>query len=125
MNEQKPVHVSDRADAQSSLNVGLGGMSAIRPEHPGWYWYLLPGSWALQPCYVFTLGVGYSTLYYTLQAIEDNQDPRKLDCFAMDEASEESLWSKAQIGTPNTKSVSEQYHCGDPYCGDCPMPPND
>ena len=115
--------VNDPAGAESELNAGLGGMSAIRPGHTGWYWYRLPGSWALQPCYVFTLGEGYSTLYYTLQAIEDDQDPRKLACFAMDEASEESLWSNAQMMPPNTKNVPEQYHCGDPCCGDCPMPP--
>jgi hypothetical protein len=97
----------------SGVNGGIKiTMTHDRPSKPGWYWYQLSGSWAMQPCYVFTLGHGRTTLYYTLQPIGFYQHNKDIDCFAMEEADDDSVWSEHRLMEPNAKSIDREILTG-------------
>jgi hypothetical protein len=75
-------------------------MTTIRPTAPGWYWYELPGSWALQPVRVFNGGEP-GELMYTLDSIIDGDGDDDLDGFWLSNASDDALWSDEPIAVPN------------------------
>lgn len=77
-------------------------MTTIRPTAPGWYWYELPGSWALQPVRVFNGGEP-GELMYTLGSINDGDEDDDLDGFWLFNASDDALWSDEQIAVPNVE----------------------
>jgi len=74
-------------------------MTKNKPVAPGWYWYELPGSWALQPVFVFNGGA--DGLMYTLGMIGHDEDEDDLDGFWLSNASDDAMWSDAPIVPPN------------------------
>ena len=86
-------------------------MTKDKPQTPGWYWYELPGSWALQPVLVFDGEPG--RLMYTIDSICYDYDAATLDGFWMSNASDNAMWSDAPIETPNAKLTGDpQPHRG-------------
>jgi len=92
-------------------------MTMTRPTAEGWYWYCLPGSWEMQPCYVFPISGGM--LCYTLDPIGIDKDYTELNSYDMDEAHKAALWSDEPLKTPNVRSqatdaaLSRQVACTD------------
>ncbi len=74
-----------------------------RPTSPGWYWYELPGSWALQPALVFDGGPGFG-LMYTLEPVDTDHDDTDRDGLDMAKCSENARWSSAPILPPNDQA---------------------
>lgn len=70
-------------------------MSTDRPAAPGWYWYALPGEWALQPVLVSLCD---GELFYCREAIMDGGPE---DGYPMSECNEEALWSATPIAEPS------------------------
>jgi hypothetical protein len=77
-------------------------MANTRPTAPGWYWYELPGSWALQPALVFDAGDGLG-LFYTLDPIASDVKDAERDGFSMDKCSENARWSSERIVSVNAE----------------------
>jgi hypothetical protein len=76
-------------------------MTSTRPTAPGWYWYQLPGSWALQPVLIFDGGdAGELGLLYTLEPLNEGALFSHLDGYYLNEADHESLWSSEPIRLP-------------------------
>lgn len=69
-------------------------MTTERPTSPGWYWYTLPGSWAIQPALVDEYE---NELWYWLDAIPVGGPD---DGFEMAQCSDVTLWSERPIQTP-------------------------
>lgn len=69
-------------------------MTTERPTSPGWYWYTLPGSWAIQPALVYEYE---NELWYWLDAIPVGEPE---DGFEMAQCSDTALWSERPIQPP-------------------------
>jgi hypothetical protein len=80
--------------AMFALSKQKAQMTKQRPTKTGWFWYKLEGSWALQPCYVFSDG---NDLLYTLDSIGCNERIEDLDGLYINEADVDTLWSKEPI----------------------------
>jgi hypothetical protein len=76
-------------------------LTTKRPAIAGWYWYSLPGSWPLQPVFVFDGGPGFGLLY-TIERLDD-EDDKSRDGLALDLASPSTLWSKFPILPADTQ----------------------
>ena len=74
-------------------------MTKHKPKTTGWYWYELPGSWALQPVYVFN-DIG---MMYTMEPLSHDFNEEEIDGLWLSDASEEALWSDSPILPPNAK----------------------
>lgn len=74
-------------------------MTRVRPAGPGWYWYELAGSWAMQPALVFDGGPEVG-LMYTLEGIEAQSRDGVREGLVLEMASDDARWSDEPIFPP-------------------------
>lgn len=87
-------------------------MTRVRPAVPGWYWYELPGSWALQPVLVFDGGTEVG-LMYTLEGIDAHSRDCVREGLVLEMSSDDARWSDEPIFPPRGLAAWSGLRLGD------------